>query len=401
MLQADMGMSAAGSGLTDAGDRRRALAILAGAFACWVIGFLVVRASVLAGGGHTLPWDSSWYAQIATRGYSFDGDLMRQHPVAFLPLFPLLVRGVLAVGVPLPLAVLTVSLASAAGGMLFLHSALSSRFSATWSALACVLVMAGPFSLYFLNGYSEALYFLFFGAFWWALLRREDFALAALCAGLAGAVRPFGLVLAAVWLAALALHAYRGRVTWRRALLVAAGFLPLAVSGLLAVSLFYYLQFGDLALYRNVMMGWSRDLIDGIELHPLQVLLERLQAAFHLEFEALLAFPPNLARLLLWAFVLLLPVVVRRLPLEIALYGIGLALFCIGVTTTGVDLGRHLATNIALPLAALWLIWPPRPASAPAAPASWRLALVALLFSCGLAVQAMFCVRYFHGQWVS
>lgn len=115
--------------------------------------------------------------------------------------------------------------------------------------------MASPFSIYFLNGYSESLYLLFFGAFWWALLRRQDFALAALCAGLAGAVRPFGLVLAVVWLCALGWHAYRGRLSWRNAVLTAAIYLPLTACGLLLVSLFYYVKFGDLALYRNVMMG--------------------------------------------------------------------------------------------------------------------------------------------------
>lgn len=117
-------------------EQRRAWVILAAAFTCWAIGFFIVRMWLLAHGGHTLPWDSSWYAKIATTGYSFDGDLMRQHPVAFLPLFPLLVRGVLALGVPLQAAVLSVAFLSTAGGFSLLHSALSSRFPPVWSAMA-------------------------------------------------------------------------------------------------------------------------------------------------------------------------------------------------------------------------------------------------------------------------
>lgn len=397
-----MGMPAAGSGLTDAGDRRRALAILAGAFACWVTAFLVVRSVVQAHGGYSLPWDSAWYSQIATQGYSFDGDLMRQHPVAFLPLYPLLVRAVLTLGVPIKAAVLAVSLVSTAAGILFLFRALSSRFEATWSALACALVMAGPFSIYFLNGYSECLYFLFFGAFWWALLRREDFVVAALCAGLAGAVRPFGLLLAAVWAASLLLGVYRGNLTRSRALTLFVALGPAAIGGMMAVSLFYYLEFADLFLYRNAMLAWSRDLVDGIALSPVDQFLQNVRALFSAHAASLLTFPPAFARLLLWAFVLLLPFAVRRLPIEISIYGIGLLLFCIALSATGLDMGRHLATNLMLPLAVLMLVWPRREtAEGRHLPKAWQAMLVALLFFGGLLTQAWFCVRYFNGQWVS
>lgn len=388
-------------GVREAGEWRRGWAILAMAFACWTTGFFAVRAWALVHGGHILPWDSSWYAKIATDGYHFDGDLMRQHPVAFLPLFPLLVRAVLSLGVSIQAAVLAVAFLSTAGGVLLLHDALASRFGPVRSAVGCALVIASPFSIYFLNGYSESLYLLFFGAFWWALFRREDLVLAALCAGLACAVRPFGLVLAAVWLCALGLRVHRGSLSWRSAALLAAAYLPLAAGGLLLVSLFYYVKFGDLALYRNAMMGWSRDLVDGLGPQPLALLAGRLQGAFHVELGSLLSFPPNFARVLLWSFVLLLPVVARRLPLEIALYGCGLMLFCIAVTTTGVDLGRHLATNVALPLGALALVWPARAATSSAAIGVGRLALVGFLFCAGLVVQALFSMRYFHGQWVS
>lgn len=104
---------------------------------------------------------------------------------------------------------------------------------------------------------------------------------------------------------------------------------------------------------------------------------------------------------MLWSFVLALPLVVRRLPVEIALYGCGLVLFCIGVTMTGIDLGRHLATNIALPLAVLALAWPVCAAISTGKIGRWRIALVGGLFCSGLVVQALFSVRYFEGQWVS
>ncbi len=42
-------------------------------------------------------WDGKWYTQIATLGYSYADD-GQQHSVAFYPLFPLLLRGMLTLG---------------------------------------------------------------------------------------------------------------------------------------------------------------------------------------------------------------------------------------------------------------------------------------------------------------
>ena len=349
-----------------------------------------------------MPWDSSWYAQIAASGYTFDGNLMRQQPVAFLPLYPMMIRAVHALGFSNPVAELVVCMSSAAGGMALLYRALSFRLDAIWSAVACALMMASPFSIYFLNGYSEALYLLFFGAFWWALLRRRSFSLAAGFAGLAGAVRPFGLILAVVWAFAVLLDAYRGHLTRRRALAILLAYSPLAIAGFIAVSLFYYVEFGDLFLYRNAMLAWSRDLVQGVSSNPIGQLPAHIYALFHADIRALLVFPPAFARVPLWSFVLLLPFAARRLPVEITLYGAGLLLFCVMVTATGLDLGRHLATNIALPLAVLALIWPIHDLSAQRTRLGVvRKAFVALLFFSGLIIQALLSMRYFHGDWVS
>lgn len=48
-------------------------------------------------------WDGKWYVQIATSGYSYpnDGD---HHSVAFYPLFPLLMRGLMTFGIPVEVA---------------------------------------------------------------------------------------------------------------------------------------------------------------------------------------------------------------------------------------------------------------------------------------------------------
>lgn len=375
------------------------------ALAAWIVCFLTVRTLVIAYGGTMMAWDVGWYLHIALKGYHFGGDIMTQEPVAFLPMFPMALRALLGLGLSNSTAVLMVCVGSASCGMLLLYRGLSARVGAHWSALACALFMAAPFSMYFLNGYSEALYLLFFGAFWWSLLRHSDFALAALSAGLATGVRPFGVLLAVAWAAALWREVHQVRLTWPEAVRIFVLFGPLTIVGILCVSLFYYYQFGDLFLYRNALLAWSQDLVQGLPrsalLTPFDVSLNNLVELFRLDPSASLALPATIARLLLWAFVLLLPFVLRQLPLETMAYGIGLLLFCIA-TSAGYAIGRHMATNLVLPLAVLALVWPVRDArEGNTPPAKWRLGLTGFLFAAGMSVQAFLLARFFHGHWVS
>ena len=48
-------------------------------------------------------WDGGWYTKIATLGYSYAND-GQQHSVAFYPLFPLLIRGLMALGMRVEVA---------------------------------------------------------------------------------------------------------------------------------------------------------------------------------------------------------------------------------------------------------------------------------------------------------
>lgn len=330
---------------------------------------------------------------------------MTQQSVAFLPLFPLTIRLFLWAGVPTWLAMLVVCIGSAVGGALLLQRALATRLGETWSAFACALVVASPFSIYFLNGYSESLYFLFFGGFWWALLRRNDFVLAAAMAGLATGIRPFGVLLAIVWAAALWLDVHRGKLCWRRAAATFVLFGPLTIVGLLAISLYYYFQFGDLFLYRNALLAWSQDLVQGLSRSgfaaPFDVSLNGILNLFRLSSDMSLNVPSSVAHLMLCAFVLLLPLSVRRLPPEILAYGICLLLFCM-VASAGYAVGRHMATNLVLPLTMLVMIRGGRSSVLKDdVLTAWQSGLLALLFVSGLITQAFFLTRYFHSRWVS
>ncbi|MBG1263602.1 hypothetical protein F8S20_33225, partial [Nostoc sp. BAE] len=49
-------------------------------------------------------WDSVWYEKIVTSGYDFSSDVKEIHTVAFFPLFPLLSRIIMFIGLPFKVA---------------------------------------------------------------------------------------------------------------------------------------------------------------------------------------------------------------------------------------------------------------------------------------------------------
>ena len=362
----------------------------------WIALFFAIRFAVVAPGASPLRWDSGWYLSIAQRGYAFNGDISLSQNVAFLPALPLLERLALAIGIPAPAAVYVVCIACALGGVFLLHRALSARFAPLWSAAACSLLIASPFSLYFLNGYSESVYLLCLGAFFWALWRRNDLPLAALFAGLASGVRPYGLVLAGVWAVCVVIDARRnGRdAAWIGRRLLAYG--PLCVVGFVATSLYFYAKFGDLFLYRNIMTAWSFDLLPS----GAATLADRVRSTWLLISAYDVAYakqPTHLARTIAWATPVIVIAAMRRIPLAATLYAVLLFAFLLIVAQAGADLGRHTSTNLALPLAIVALLWPPSDAR----PSWWRAGAIALVAIAAATMQARYMSDYFHGLWVS
>jgi hypothetical protein len=367
--------------------------LLAVAAVAWIATFLAIRHSVSPPGSSGLVWDADWYRMVAERGYFFSGDLAQMQGVAFMPMMPLLERIVLATGLDAPAAVYVTCFACALGGIALLYRALSARSAPLWSAVACILVIASPFSLYFLNGYSESAYLLFMGAFFWALWRRDDLPLAALFAGLATGVRPYGVVLAVVWAVAVVAEGRRdGRdAAWIVRRLLAYG--PLCIVGLVATSLYFWLRFGDLFLYRNIMVAWNFDVLPSGLVDQLRTSLRMFAAIDTSKLDD----STQCARALFWATPVIVVVAIRRVPFAATLYAALLLAFLVFVATTGADLGRHLSTNVALPLAVLALLWRP---SEPR-PRAWSVVLIALLVYFAEKQQIAYTIGYFQSHWIS
>jgi len=323
-------------------------------------------------------WDAAHYVAIAGQGYG--GANPSPHGgLGFFPLFPLLMRGMVAAlgwaPTPAHLALAGLVLANVC---FFLAVPLLARFGTRQSShavgrTAAILLGIAPFAFFFNAGYSESLFLLLAllalslagGRHWWW---------AGLAAGLASGTRLVGLALTP----ALLLLAFRRGA--RGADLAAVGLL--APSGTIAFATYTGIAFGDPLAYLHAQGTWG-----GWQEH----------VRFYAELfwrqprEALATEPRHLFIMLNLAValvsVLLLPLVWRRLDPATALFT---TLIVAQAGVTWVSLGRYLLPAVGIYLVAAQLLEGPRLAG-------WARDGVVIASSLLLALLA---VLYAHGYWV-
>lgn len=193
-------------------------------------------------------WDGWWYTGIARRGY-FSFSLYRQSPVAFFPIYPLLMRWVGSWGAVGPqVAGVGITVASGLGSAVLFHRWSLRRLPAGVARTAVLVLLLSPFAFYLMGTvYADALFlFLTLGAF--LALESDRPWLAGLAAAAASATRPVGPALI-IGLWAVAKH--RGR--WDRRLLLA----PL---GLVAYCVYLAVRFGAPFAFVDVAgaPGWGQ-----------------------------------------------------------------------------------------------------------------------------------------------
>lgn len=199
-------------------------------------------------------WDAGWYKDIAEFGYTDAARYEDQRNLVFFPLYPLLVRGLRLVIPHTGLSGLIVSNLACAVGLVVLYHLLRIHYDQETGKWGTVLAATFPFSFYFSAFYSEALFFaLVVCTFFFA--HRSQWAVAALCAALAGATRSLGSTLA---LGLLLVYLEQIHFQVRR---IRLNILWLAVAplGLVAYMLFLWNRFGDpflFATFRHVE-GWE------------------------------------------------------------------------------------------------------------------------------------------------
>ncbi len=146
-------------------------------------------------------WDTGWYLQIATDGYSFTpNEPELQQNIVFFPAYPLVVRvaGRLFGGRigSYTLAGVFVALAAFLGALIYLYALARDTLGDDEARYALWLTAAYPFALFFGAIYTESLFLLgATGAFYH--FTKRQFGRAALWGLLVGLTRPNGFLLSA------------------------------------------------------------------------------------------------------------------------------------------------------------------------------------------------------------
>ena len=206
-------------------------------------------------------WDAHWYRIIAETGYPTelprdDSGRVGQNAWAFMPIYPFLVRGLMAfTSAPFALVSVVVSVIAFAG-FIVVADRLFRRFLGDSAALAAVAVVAfAPVSPVFQVGYAESLGMLFLATALVGLVERRWW-LVALFVPLASLTRPLGVPLAlALLIIAL--------VNWRQGRDRLPLFLLTAVAGLSAIAwpVIAAVTTGRPTAYLDTEIAWRRPYI--------------------------------------------------------------------------------------------------------------------------------------------
>jgi hypothetical protein len=218
---------------------------------------LAVAGRTSAIGGPTpFRFDGVYYLAIARTGYASQiphtsSGKVAQSMLAFFPGYPLLLRWVHTIGLSWLATVVAVStIAAVAAGML-VAAALTPWTGPRVAGLAAILWAAQPTAFVLSMAYSEGL-FVAAAAACLVGLHRRSWVLAGLCAALASATRPSGIVLTLACAAA----AVPAAVSSRRALpLVSVALAPLGMLGYFTYLAFHTGRFDAWFVTEND--GWG------------------------------------------------------------------------------------------------------------------------------------------------
>ena len=230
------------------------------AAAMWLLSRLVIAVAMLLiapslptppsgilpifGWGVFSAWDSSFYEKIAISGYEYATD-SNEHTVAFFPLFPLFIRAVMVLGLPVEVAGTLVNNLAFLGALVVLYVWVEECHGTSAARWATAVLAWCPLSLFGTVIYSEGLYLLFSTAALRAFTRKQ-YAGVAIWGALATATRPTGLALIPAFLIVA------GRERRARAYLASLA----AGGGLFLYSLYCGIRFGDCLAFLHAQQAW-------------------------------------------------------------------------------------------------------------------------------------------------
>ena len=191
-------------------------------------------------------WDGKWYTKIATLGYTYADD-GQQHSVAFYPLFPLLIRGLMTLGMRSDAAGVLINSLAFLGALVVIYFWVEYRYDTGAAKWTTAVLAWCPLSLFCTVMYTEGL-FLFLTASALRAFERGEYIWAAFWGALTTATRGPGLALIPTFL----LTAWKEK---RPPLAYAAG--VASALGLLSFSLYCALSFGDALAFIHIQKRWG------------------------------------------------------------------------------------------------------------------------------------------------
>ncbi len=191
-------------------------------------------------------WDGQWYTDIATVGYTYVND-GQAHTVAFYPLFPLLIRGLMTLGMRADAAGVVINSSAFLAALVLVYFWVEDRYDAGAAKWTTAVLAWCPFSLFCTVVYTEGL-FLFLTASALRAFERGEYIWAAFWGALTTATREPGVVLIPTFL----LTAWREK---RPPVAYVAGFAT--AIGFFSFSLYCAIRFGDALAFVHVQKGWA------------------------------------------------------------------------------------------------------------------------------------------------
>jgi len=194
-------------------------------------------------------WDGDWYEKIATEGYQYDSQSSQQQSIAFFPLFPLVVRGLMVMGLPFSLAAFLINNLAFLGAAYFLFRWAAEQHGLRVARWAVAVLVWFPYSIYGTVAYTESLFLLCTTGSLWAFDQKR-YRWMAFWAALATACRPPGIAL----VIALLLAAWKEKRPFSAYAAALAG-----LAGILAFALYCGLQFNDPLAFHRAQQAWDSE----------------------------------------------------------------------------------------------------------------------------------------------
>ena len=223
--------------------------------------------------GYLQSWDVQWYRRVAFEGYPAElpidanGDV-KQNTWAFFPVFPALVRGLIAVtGLDYYVAATTIAVVFGLVATLALHRMLVQHFAPTQALWGAIFFASGPLSWMLQLGYAESTYLFFLFCALAAMVSRH-YLLMIPFALVASFTHPGTLALAAaLGLQGIFRLVRRQRILWHEWLTVGLAILLITAAALFWPVLIAQIT-GDPSGYFDTELGWWRQYLGRVNFVP-------------------------------------------------------------------------------------------------------------------------------------